>query len=505
MRKFIFLFLICVLSGRATIISQNDPVLLRINGTEVLRSEFEYAYKDVLSSERPDKKRLNELAKLFVINKLKIQEAQELKLDTAKDFRSGLAQYHENNLRKRYANIQIGDIPLSRFDEKEETERRVEQVLVSQLFKYLPQNTPLAIQRQAVNLMDSLFRIASKSPQSEFTKLVNTYSDEKGQTWIRRKQMPKEIEDEIFSLPKGGISRPFQSPLGLHIIKALDKKEYPASEQREKTGSNNKLLLDKAKSTHGYSPNQAGINELYKEGKTNKLLFTLKGKEYTGKDFERFSNGNTRSIRRQFDRFVIKSIVDRATVDLGSVQPEHNIRFQAYKDSLLLDKITEERITRKSNEKAGLQAYFSTHKKQYKWDEPRFRGVIIHCDNKKTAKRARKLVKKKPVEQWSTIIQKHFNTGASPTVIVEQGVFAKGDNPYTDKLVFKEGSFTPIEGYPYTSVIGKKDKKPETVKEAGNSLQADYRDFLESLWLSELCRESKVEINQEVLKTVNNH
>ena len=59
--------------------------------------------------------------------------------------------------------------------------------------------------------------------------------------------------------------------------------------------------------------------------------------------------------------------------------------------------------------------------------------------------------------------------------------------------------------FPFTVVLGKKVKGPEDYLEVKDRLVTDYQSYLDSQWIARLRASAKVEINQEVLKTVNNH
>jgi peptidyl-prolyl cis-trans isomerase SurA len=92
-----------------------------------------------------------------------------------------------------------------------------------------------------------------------------------------------------------------------------------------------------------------------------------------------------------------------------------------------------------------------------------------------------------------------------PEIKLEQGFFVEGSNKYVDKIIFKKGDFVPLEAFPYTIVIGEKVKGPDSYNDVRGPLVVDYQEYLESLWMDHLRAKGKVEINQEVLKTVNNH
>ena len=108
-------------------------------------------------------------------------------------------------------------------------------------------------------------------------------------------------------------------------------------------------------------------------------------------------------------------------------------------------------------------------------------------------------------EEWKDAIRLTFNAGAQPQIQAEQGVFAPGDNAYVDDLVFKGKDATPLVSFPFTAVLGKKVKGPDDYQEVKDRLVADYQTYLDGRWVDRLRSSAKVEINQEVLKTVNNH
>ena len=97
----------------------------------------------------------------------------------------------------------------------------------------------------------------------------------------------------------------------------------------------------------------------------------------------------------------------------------------------------------------GLEAYFKAHKSKYKWDEPRYRGVVYHCKDKGLVKDVRKLLKSVDEAQWIDTLRASFNQDSVKQIRVEKNLFKKGDNAFVDHLVFKEKKEPkPSEYYP---------------------------------------------------------
>jgi peptidyl-prolyl cis-trans isomerase SurA len=151
-----------------------------------------------------------------------------------------------------------------------------------------------------------------------------------------------------------------------------------------------------------------------------------------------------------------------------------------------------------------LQSYFESHKNDYAWDLPHFKGGVIHCLNKKVASKLKKRLKKCPLNKWNEEISAFSQENPEWKVVVETGLFQIGTNPYVDKLAFKCGHFTPRTDLPYAFVLGKRLKKgPEDFQDVRNEVQRDYRLWTERTQMEELKRGFRIEINQDILKTVN--
>ena len=79
--------------------AQEDPIVMRINGVPVTRSEFEYNYNKNNSEGVIDKKNVEEYADLFVNYKLKVQAALDDHLDTLSSYQKEFRQYRDQQIR----------------------------------------------------------------------------------------------------------------------------------------------------------------------------------------------------------------------------------------------------------------------------------------------------------------------------------------------------------------------------------------------------------------------
>lgn len=550
MKRFLLIGSICCfcLSVFAQDNKQDDPVLMRVNGKDISRSEFEYSYRrhvananERLPSKEQSTKEVSskelspkEYAELFALSKLKVQAAETAGLDTTAAFRNE----HEANRAKLLTtcltdNQAMDSAARLLYQKKASNGRGGCQVQVMQIFKYLPQTITSRHLEETKTKMDSLYQAAVNLPDSDFSRLVEQYSDDKRSRWIECLQTTPDFENVAFSLSKGETSQPFFTPEGIYILRVIDRKELlPYEELREQlmgqlnsteqlnsTGfyKPNKLpasatetIVEQLKKDWQYTPNQPAINELLTKGTTDQTLFTIKGQPYSGTTFRLFALSHPQAVKRQLSGFIAKSLLDYESRNLELHHPEVRYALRASDDAYLIAEITRQKVDLPAmNDRAGLATYFQFHTSDYRWEQPRYKGAILHCTDKKTAKQARKMLKKMlkkvPQKEWADKLRQTFNTLGAEKIQIELGIFADGDNQYIDKLVFKHGDFEPLLSYPFTVVAGKKIKAPEDYREVIDRVRSDYRTYLDACWTRDLRQSGKVEINQEVLKTVNNN
>ena len=506
----------CVCLFGILVFAQEDPVLMRVNGRDISRSEFEYSYRHNAVGEDGNLSP-KEYAVLFARSMQKVEAAKAAGLDTTSVFRK-----QQEAVRARLINSYLIDKPTMDSCVRVQyqnmgLEAHPGQVQVMQIFKYLPQTiTSRHLEEQKIR-MDSIYRTIQNQPGLDFSRLVERYSDDKQSRWIESLQTTTEFENVAFALSKGEISQPFFTPEGIHILKVIDRKDMPAYEEvsdKLTERMRNREILDKAtekvverlKKDWQYTPNLAGMEELLAKGETGQTLFAIDGQSYTGNLFKQFAASHPQAVKRQLDAFIAKSLLDYESKNMDKRHPEIRYALQKSNEEYLVKEVTRQKVDLPAmNDRAGLATYFKFHSSDYRWDSPRYKGVVLHCTDKKTAKQAKKMLKKLPENEWVDKLRQTFNASGTEKIQIEQGIFADGDNKYIDKLVFKKGGYDPVLSYPFTIVCGKKQKGLDDYREVIDRVRKDYRTYLDAYWTRELNETGKVEINQEVLKTVNNN
>ncbi len=318
-------------------------------------------------------------------------------------------------------------------------------IRVAHISRYLPQQVNHRTEMAAQELMDSLY-VRLKAGE-DFAVLAARYSDDAGSReqggllpWMAMNKNLQEWVDRLARLGKDEISEPFYSPLGLHIVKWVDRKPAVSFEER-------KAEL-----------------QAYRERKgLVKLRDILADKQ---------------------EEIASLSADLRSGLLADCLMRQYQQQEQAYSES-------------------DLEAYFKAHKADYRWELPHYRGAVVYGRDKKTVATIRKYLKKFPLEQWDRVFRQIIAKDSVPRARLEAGVFQIGQNPAIDKLVFKCGPFRPDEALPCVVVIGKKLKKgPESYRDVRAEVVRDYEKVRREAWMEELKRIYKIEINEEVLKMV---
>lgn len=502
---------ICLLLGLLLVcpaMLQGKSLLMCINGEEISCSEFlqicerDSSFFPVLRKDIVDR---------FVDFYLMVEAARQAGIDTLPDVQERVRNYRSRLSKSYLLDGQVVDKVLRTAYNRMVAGHDAGRVQVCHIFKYLPQNASPRMLHAAELRMDSLYEAVLHG--ASFEECVKRYSDEKRSFWVSRLQMPEEFEDTVFRMQPGQISRPFFTPQGIHIVKVLSREEIPPfpvmkNSLMQKQIGRNKVkeemssVVEKLKKEYSYTPDRAGMDDLRRNGHTDRTLFVLDEKPYTGADFAKFAMSHPGLVSTQLEDFVIKSVLDLENVRLERKYPDFSQRMQAYRDSLLAHEIYHREVYEKNAcDDARLEAYYEAHRGEY----ARYEGLVVHAVTKRLAKQVRKFLKRLPEEEWDNAVRLVFNADGKQQVLIEHGTFSVGDNAFIDELVFRKSKAEPLQDYPFTVIQGQKLKSPADYREIRDRLSADYYREVGLRWLDSLRAVSKVEINQEVLKTVNNH
>ena len=472
MKKLFVSFALAVIA--LTTAAQEDPIVMRINGVPVTRSEFEYNYNKNNSEGVIDKKNVEEYADLFVNYKLKVQAALDDHLDTLSSYQQEFRQYRDQQIRpllvpegaKEKEVRDYYDGLLARLEGKQLLQP-------AHILIHLTQDATEEQKAAAKVTIDSVYQALKDG--ADFSELAKKVSQDPGSAarggvlpWIGPNQLVKEFEDVAYSLEVGEMSEPFLMPFGYDIVKLIDRKDLESYEELH-----DRILQ--------YLEGQGVENHLAQQ-----VLDSIAGE----------------------NQKTIEEILDEKTEEFCAKDDELKYLVQEYHDGLLLFEECNSKIWEPAaKDTVALANYFKKNKKKYAWDEPHYSGMVYYCKEAADVKAVQKLVKKLPQDKWMPSIRETFNKD-SIMVRVERRVFKKGDNPNIDRLALKDKSaeLKPVKNFPNVGVFGKVLKKgPAEWTDVSNQVVSDYQRLKEDEFVAELRKRYTVEIDKEVLATVNNH
>ena len=211
-------------AGHAMAQSQDDPVIMVVNGQDVLRSEFEYSYNKNNAEGVIDKKNVGEYVDLFINYKLKVAAALEAKYDTLTSFKEEFAQYRDQQVMPSM--VTDDDMLKEAHNIYDNTVKNIGPdglIQTAHILLRLDQQAT-ADELAAVKVrIDSVY--AALKAGADFAELATKVSQDPGSArqggllpFVQRGQLVKEYEDAAFALQEGEMSPVVQSPYGYHII-----------------------------------------------------------------------------------------------------------------------------------------------------------------------------------------------------------------------------------------------------------------------------------------------
>ena len=357
---------------------------------------------------------------------------------------------------------------------KVEAEGAFEEVKASHIMKMTPMGD---VQRMASAqvAMDSIYNLAIQDP-ADFASLAQANSEDKGSAvrggdlgWFGRGAMVQPFEDITFGLEIGEVSKPFQTRYGIHISKLYDKRGIqPLDSMRSQ------ILRQVQRDQRMQIANQSFINKTRAE-------YNLPA-EMSDEEVTAYADAR----------------LEEKYVELRNLVKE-------YHDGILLFDVSLREVWDKaSQDTEGLQAFFKANKKQYTWDEPRFKGCIIYAKDENKAKIAKQIINNAPADSVMSYLNKRVNTDSVMYVKVERGVWKKGSSAAVDMYGFKlkDATYTANEDFPKVIAVGKVIKKPQAYTDERGQVTTDYQDYLEKQWVAALREKYTVDINQEVWEQI---
>lgn len=352
-----------------------------------------------------------------------------------------------------------------------EEERPFEEVHAAHIMKMMPRGSEGTTAMDAKKQVDSLYQVVLAG--ADFAEVATANSDDKGSAtrggdlgWFGRGMMVQPFENITFDMTPGEISEPFPTRFGWHFVKLYDKRGIqPLDSMRQQ-------LLAQVKRDARYQEAEKSFI------KKTRAEYNLPA-EMTDDEVRAYADAH----------------LEEKYADLRNLVRE-------YHDGILLFDVSLREVWDKANKDTeGLATFFKANKKNYTWDEPRFKGYMIYAKDEVSAKAAKQIVKTANPDSVMSYIDQRINVDSVTYVRIEKGLWTKGKNGAVDKYGFKnkEADYTPTEEFPIVVPVGKVIKAPQEYTDVRGQVTTDYQDHLEKLWVATLREKYPVVVNKDVL------
>jgi peptidyl-prolyl cis-trans isomerase SurA len=223
MRK---LVLSCLATG-FTAFTLQAQTLFTYGGMPVSKQEFLRVYQKNSINKKTDfsEPALREYLDLYSLFKMKVHEAEGIKLDTVQSIAAELDNYR-HQLSKNY----LTDKEVTNKLITEAYSRMKDEVHVAHILISCSQSAPAEDTAKAYAKIDSIYKAITKG-KADFSKMASEYSDDRGTRagggdigYLTALQTVYPFENAIYSTPVGKVSAPFRTQFGYHIVKVLDRR-----------------------------------------------------------------------------------------------------------------------------------------------------------------------------------------------------------------------------------------------------------------------------------------
>ena len=354
-----------------------------------------------------------------------------------------------------------------------EEERAFEEVHAAHIMKMMPRGGDMMatdIQKQ----VDSLYQLVLNG--ADFAEVAVAHSDDKGSAkkggdlgWFGRGMMVQPFENITFDMQPGEMSKPFPTRFGWHFVKLYEKRGIqPLDSIRSQ------VLGQVRRDVRMQEAEKSFINKTRAEYNLPASMSDQEVKAYADAHLEE-KHADLRNLVRE------------------------------YHDGIMLFDVSLREVWDKANKDTeGLAAFFKANKKNYVWEEPRYKGYIIQAKDMASAKAAKQIVKSANPDSVMSYLNQRVNIDSVTYVKVQNGLWTKGQNAMVDKYAFKdkETEFTPTEEYPVVLCVGKIIAAPQEYMDVRGQVTNDYQDLLEKQWIEALREKYPVIINEEVLESL---
>lgn len=453
--------------------AQDDPVIMKVNGYDVKKSEFEYFFRKNNTSAPVTKKSVREYAELYLNFKLKVQAAVDEGMDKSESFLKEFRTYRDMQAADYMIDTAYLETVARSTYENSVREVGPDGLMLLHLIAITPKEVTDATMREAYAQITEVYDMLEAG--QDFGRLALRYSndssakDEGEAGWVSRSQLPAELADEVFSIKEGEYTKPILYDDTFFILKAGPRRDIGTYE-------------DNRDDIMRYLENSTPAVADAMNRKANSYAKRLGWEERDGVAVAR-----------------LDSLLEEVEPEFGNISRE-------YHDGLLVFDISSREVWDKiGSSTKEMEAYFKAHAQEYKFQEPCFKGMVFFCIDESLFRQVEKALDGLDMSKWADTIVTFNRENVRLRAVrssSETGIFRKGQNAYVDYVVFGEGEPKTIGSFQYANYVGKILTAPESMQDVASQVAEDYQKYLESQWVKSLRKKYKYKIYKRALKKV---
>lgn len=420
---------------------------------------------------------------------------------------------------------------------------RVAQILLS-----FPPDANDYTKAQVIHKADSVYQLLQNG--MNFAEAAKKFSDDRN-TYLTEGELPEfsagKYSDAFFTQVinlknDGDLSKPFETPFGIHILKRLSHKPAVTdlADEDFQTEIKHKILTDsrvnapKEKFTHdvivltGYKQNkQVKDDDLLRYADTvmkylpkekmyslpisNKTIGSFKDgslvkgydwlnyvKQYKT-DYQQYKGESNEELLKKFAGFTSLTYYKN---NLEKYNEDFAFQVNEFKEGNMLFEIMERKVWGKAaNDSAGLLKYYNEHKEKYTWDK----SASILIFNTTTALDAQDALEDlKAGKNWHTVaLEMSERLQADSGRYSLDQINSPGKNIVPEPNTYSEIS-TNTDGtalfVKYLELFPAGQQR--SFADARGLVINDYQDLLERQWVDALKKKYPVKVNEEVVKEI---
>ncbi len=210
-----------------SVVAQQDPVLMEVNGKKITKSEFLQVYLKNNNDPKYDKETLDDYIQLYKKFQLKVAEAEALGYDTIPKLQRELEGYQKQLAQPYLTDNEMNKALVNQAYERMKKEVRASHILIKADPAASPEDTLKAYKR-AMAIRERLlkgedFATLAKSKDGSEDPSAKVNGGDLG--YFTAFQMVYPFEEAAYNLKTGEVSMPVRTRFGYHILKVTDVRD----------------------------------------------------------------------------------------------------------------------------------------------------------------------------------------------------------------------------------------------------------------------------------------